>query len=170
MSTTENSRCSSPSSSTANVSFLISNKGKRLLSFHDYIFKCNKTTPWKRYWICVQKTCGVLIHTNLNDEFLTITRNHNHLANPDILKMNVLRAKMKSRILNETTSITKIYDEEIAKAGLTESIAAQFPTVIEYRTYFHTRKFRIHFIFLIRFKYEQSSTKKDTCHSNFVCV
>ncbi|CAF1140680.1 unnamed protein product [Adineta steineri] len=135
-SSTDNSRCSSPSSSSSsiNVSFFESNKGKRLLYFYDYIFKCNKATSSKRYWICVEKTCRVFIHTNLNDEFLTIVGNHNHVANPDILEMRILRAKMKSRIIHETTSITRIYDEEIAKAGLTESIAAQFPTVIEYRS------------------------------------
>ncbi len=41
---------------------------------------------------------------------------------------------MKNRILTETTSLTKIYDEEIAKSKLSTAGAAHFPTVIEYRT------------------------------------
>ncbi|CAF3916211.1 unnamed protein product [Rotaria sordida] len=36
--------------------------------------------------------------------------------------------------MSETTSITKIYDEEIAKAYLSEEVAAALPTVIEYRS------------------------------------
>ncbi|CAF3979963.1 unnamed protein product, partial [Rotaria sp. Silwood1] len=36
--------------------------------------------------------------------------------------------------MSETTSITKIYDEEIAKAYLSEGGAAALPTVIEYRS------------------------------------
>ena len=42
---------------------------------------------------------------------------------------------MKERILLETTSITKIYDEETAKANLSKCATAILATVIEYRMY-----------------------------------
>ncbi|CAF1506917.1 unnamed protein product [Adineta ricciae] len=136
MPSTENSPSSSMSPSNhPSISFVTSNKGKRLLSFGEYLFKCNKTTLSKQYWVCIEHGCGVFIHTNLNNEFLLITGDHNHVARPDILEMKVLREKMKNRILNESTSITKIYDEEVTKAALAESIAAQFPTVVEYQSY-----------------------------------
>ncbi|CAF1116496.1 unnamed protein product [Didymodactylos carnosus] len=126
----------SPSSlqETNKISFVTSNKGKPLLTFGHYLFKCNKTTDTKRYWVCIERQCGAFIHTNLNDEFLLTSGDHTHVAGPDMLEMRALREKMKNRIINETTSITKIYDEEIAKACLSESTAATFPTVVEYRS------------------------------------
>ncbi|CAF5220154.1 unnamed protein product [Rotaria magnacalcarata] len=83
--------------------------------------------------MCSESECGVYIHTNTTDELICINGNHNHSANPDQLETKLLRDKMKERILSETTSITKIYDEEIAKANLSKGVAAILPTVIEYR-------------------------------------
>ncbi|CAF1603063.1 unnamed protein product [Adineta ricciae] len=114
------------------VSFVTPNKGKQLLSLGYYLFKCNKATSSKRYWICMENGCGVFVHTDLNNKFLSITGGHNHVARPNIIEMKAPKEKMKPRILNETTSITKIYDEEIAPAGVAESVAAQFLTVIKY--------------------------------------
>jgi len=76
------------------------------------------------------------MQTNLENEFLSISSDHNHVANPDMLEIKSLKEKMKERILTETTSITKIYDEEVAKACLSEEGAATLPTIIEYRKYF----------------------------------
>jgi len=76
------------------------------------------------------------MQTNLENEFLSISSDHNHVANPDMLEIKSLKEKMKERILTETTSITKIYDEEVAKACLSEEGAAALPTIIEYRKYF----------------------------------
>ena len=43
---------------------------------------------------------------------------------------------MKNSTLNETMSITKIYDEKIAKVHLSDEGAAELPTVIvEYSMY-----------------------------------
>ncbi|CAM4845439.1 unnamed protein product, partial [Rotaria magnacalcarata] len=72
--------------------------------------------------------------TPTTDELICINGNHNHSANPDQLETKLLRDKMKERILSEKTSITKIYDEEIAKANLSKGAAAILPTVIEYRS------------------------------------
>ncbi|CAF1049196.1 unnamed protein product [Rotaria magnacalcarata] len=116
------------------ITFSISNKGKRLLIFKNYVFRCNKTTKSKIYWMCSESECGVYIHINTTDELICINGNHNHSANPDQLETKLLRDKMKERILSETTSITKIYDEEIAKANLSKGAAAILPTVIEYRS------------------------------------
>ncbi|CAF0713721.1 unnamed protein product [Adineta steineri] len=41
---------------------------------------------------------------------------------------------MKERILNETTSLTKIYDEEVKKACLSAEEIALLPTVVEFRS------------------------------------
>ena len=86
------------------------------------MFKCNKSTDSKRYWICIEGGCGVSIQTKLNNDFLSISGDHNHAIDPDVLQRKVLKEKMKDRILTETTSIITIYDEEIAKATLSEAV------------------------------------------------
>ena len=63
---------------------------------------------------------------------LCIKGYHNHSSNPDEVTVKLLRDKMKERILAETTSITKIYDEEVVKANISKGAAALMPTVVEY--------------------------------------
>ncbi|CAF4823198.1 unnamed protein product, partial [Rotaria magnacalcarata] len=41
---------------------------------------------------------------------------------------------MKERILAETTSITKICDEEIVKANISKGATALIPTVVDFRS------------------------------------
>ncbi|CAF5086664.1 unnamed protein product, partial [Rotaria sp. Silwood1] len=88
----------------------------------------------KKYWMCSERECGVYIHTSVTDELLSISGDHNHSANPDQIEVKLLRDKMKERILAETMSITKIYDEEIVKANLSKAATAIIPTVVEYRS------------------------------------
>ena len=111
-----------------------------MLLLNQFMFKCNKTTPVKKYWVCSEQGCGVSVHTTLNGELLLTTGDHEHFARPDILETKVLREKMKNRILNETTSITKIYDDEISNASLSDEGTALFPTVAEYREYLSEEK------------------------------
>ncbi|CAF5116728.1 unnamed protein product, partial [Rotaria sp. Silwood1] len=84
--------------------------------------------------MCSERECGVYIHTSVTDELLSISGDHNHSANPDQIEVKLLRDKMKERILAETMSITKIYDEEIVKANLSKAATAIIPTVVEYRS------------------------------------
>ena len=112
--------------------FGTSNKGKPVIIYNNYFFTCNKTTGSKKYWVCNEKACGVYIHTTINNEFICVKGYHNHISNPDEVTVKLLRDKMKERILAETTSITKIYDEEIVKANISKGAAALIPTVVEY--------------------------------------
>jgi hypothetical protein len=122
------------------ISFATSNKGKPLLIHENHLFKCNKKTLSKKYWVCIERECDVYIHTSITDELICITRGHNHPANPDQLAAKLLRDKMKERILAETTSITRIYDEEIVKANLSKAVAVAMPTIVEYRMYHWTHQ------------------------------
>ncbi len=133
MATGNNASNSSTSAVQNSISFLQSNKGKPLLVLNQRLFKCNKTTDSKRYWIYLEGGCGVSVHTNLANEFLSIFGIQDYAVCPDELERKALKEKMKNRILAETMSITKIYDEEIVKAKPTTAGAAQFPMVIEYR-------------------------------------
>ena len=47
------------------ISFATSNKGKLMIIYENYLFKCNETTISKKYWLCVERECGVYIHAML---------------------------------------------------------------------------------------------------------
>ena len=106
-----------------------------MLICDQYVFKCNKTTSSKKYWVCVEHTCGVYVHTSVINDFLAINGTHNHVAYPDQLEVKFLKEKMKERILAETTSLTKIYNEEVTKVTLSKEAAAVLPTVVEFRMF-----------------------------------
>jgi FLYWCH zinc finger domain len=113
-------------STSAGLLFTLSNKGKPQLIYNGHIFKCNKTTDKKKYWVCVESGCGIYIHTS---------GEHNYTANPRHIEVKLVRDKMKEQILSETTSITRISDEEIGKANLSHSATAILSTVVEFRMY-----------------------------------
>ena len=139
------------------ISLLTSNKGKPLLVYDNHLFRCNKIVPLKKYWVCNTRDCNVLLHTNTRNEFLSINRNHNHASEPHLLDVKQVKSKMKQHILNETTSFTKIYDEEIKKASLSDEATAAFPSVIEFRMYINFKKLlqkTVPLSFYIRFKQE----------------
>ena len=105
----------------------------------------------------MERGCCVYIHSTLTDELVLITDTHNHSADPDQLAAKFLRDKMKERILAETTSITRIYDEEIVKAKLSKAATAIMPTITEYRTCYliHCGEiFHLKFFSLFRVQYE----------------
>ncbi len=106
-----------------------------MIIYENYLFKLNRETESKKYWLCNKRGCGIHLHTSLNNEMICITGKHKYDANPDQITTKLLRDKMKERILDETTSITKIYDEEIARANLSKAAASIMPTILQYRTY-----------------------------------
>ncbi|CAF1532875.1 unnamed protein product [Adineta ricciae] len=115
-----------------NLSFITSNKNQPLLVMNNYVYKCNKISGQTKYWVCVVKGCGVYVHTTLNDKYSGgDTDAHTHAPNPEQIEMRKVRQKIKERAFNEVTSVGTIYDEEIAKATMTRSALAIFPTNTE---------------------------------------
>ena len=53
---------------------------------------------------------------------------HDHESSSDFIKTTRLRHQMKQRALDELASINVIYEEELAKASLSMSALAAFPT------------------------------------------
>ena len=52
----------------------------------DYVYKCNKKTAHKTYWICTYKECKKYTHTNLNDGYLCGgIEPRDHESNPGML-------------------------------------------------------------------------------------
>ncbi|CAF1052262.1 unnamed protein product [Adineta steineri] len=134
MATSIGSKISSLKIHQSEVLFTLSNKGEPQLIYENAIFNFNKENNETKYWSCVERECGVYLHTSLIDEFTRINGTHTHPVNPDQIEVKLLRDKMKARILGETTSITRIYDEEMAKAKLSKGATAIMPTIVEFRS------------------------------------
>ncbi|CAM4801428.1 unnamed protein product [Rotaria magnacalcarata] len=60
---------SSDTDETPTISFLISNKKKRLLVIDGYIYQQNKSTAKVSYWLCEIKLCNAGVHLNSDDQF-----------------------------------------------------------------------------------------------------
>lgn len=111
------------------ISFLTSNKGCDLLVKDDFIFKISKRMPSKIYWICKTKDCNAYVHTDADKTFLKSSGEHNHLLEPEDLQVHKFREVLKERVVNETTPIPKIFDEELAKAQFSPEVLANVPLV-----------------------------------------
>ena len=110
-----------------NTSFLVSirtNKGGLQLVLDGFIFKLNKRTSAKLYWKYTVVNCTAHIYTDINNNLLNKTGDHNHLVELENLKVKQFRTVRKARVINETIPIQKIYDDEIIKANFSLEILA----------------------------------------------
>ena len=121
------------SNTSDNPYFLVSNKGKPLLVLNDYVFKKNKETKTKKYWVCQTSGCGAYVHTSIQDVVLKITSEHNHLPHPENMALKSFRTKVKQRVMKETTPIIKIYEEEIVASQMSPQTLAIMPLARELR-------------------------------------
>ena len=121
-----------PSTNSTDIKFIPSNKGQPLLVFNHYIYKCNKKTPKKKYWICVVSGCSMYIHTDINNNYITGGQSeHAHPSNPEHIQVKQTREQIKQRVINEQTPIGQIYDEETSKSVMNSVAVAIFPTAHE---------------------------------------
>ncbi|CAF3480707.1 unnamed protein product, partial [Rotaria sp. Silwood2] len=113
------------------LSFLVSNKGKLLLVLNDFVYRLKKQTNDKKYWICQENGCTAYVHTDIDNIFIKSSGDHNHLCEPELVKVKQFRSNLKNRAIQETTAISKIYEEEIIKSRLSTGTLAKLPLVRE---------------------------------------
>ncbi|CAF4164323.1 unnamed protein product, partial [Rotaria sordida] len=113
------------------ISFITSNKGKPLLVHDNYIYYASKTTATVKYWKCEDRSCNVGVHTSIKDAFIKTVGNHSHLQSPEEIEVRTFKQNIKRRVINETTVITKIYDEELARQQMSQTAAAIIPSSYE---------------------------------------
>ena len=111
------------------VFFLDSNKGNQQLVHDGHIYRRNKQTNLKIYWTCKTKSCVASVHTDTNSNFLQSNGEHNHLLEPEDIELLRFRSVLKARVVNETAPISKIYDEELAKARFSPEVLASVPMI-----------------------------------------
>lgn len=123
-------RCIMPS--TPALTFSTSNKHNQILICDGFVYHLNRTRPKMKYWRCKVRTCSAYIHTDHNDQYLGKSGEHDgHLPNPENIEIASFRHKLKERVINETTAIGKIYETELAAAGLSEAALVMTPSADE---------------------------------------
>ena len=110
------------------ISFIISQKGKKMLNIDNFIFKLNKTTNTKKYYRCGDSRCTVTVHTDLEDIILNIKGDHCHPPEPEEIQIRTFKQAVKTRAINESTPIPQIYDEEAARIDLSKLSIAALPS------------------------------------------
>ncbi len=123
---------SSTNSAKPTISTTTSNKRKLMLVIEGYNFQLKNFNQDRtvKFWRCANRTCRVLIHTTLENEFLRYGRNlslHSHLPKPPASEVRNLREAMRKRAENETTSLQKIAEQEVRQALLTAEALAILP-------------------------------------------
>ncbi|CAF5154183.1 unnamed protein product, partial [Rotaria sp. Silwood1] len=97
---------------TANeISFIISQKGNKMLNINNFIFKLNKTTSTTKYYRCEDSRCTVTARTDLQDTILNIKGDHCHPPEPEEIQIRTFKQVVKTRAISESTPIPQIYDE-----------------------------------------------------------
>ena len=86
------------------------------------------------FWHCANGDCGVLLHTNLNNEFIRYSGkniNHKHLRNPATLEIRDLKEKMRQRAETEVVPLQEIAEQEVRNGVLTGDALANLPNIFE---------------------------------------
>jgi hypothetical protein len=110
------------------ISWLTSNKGKRLLIIDGFVFQSNKVLTKVTYWKCEIKECGATAHTDSNDQLVKERGTHTHLPSPERNEIRSLKKAAKDRVKVEAISVTQIYEEELAHAQLSTTALATAPS------------------------------------------
>ncbi|CAF1317085.1 unnamed protein product [Didymodactylos carnosus] len=86
-----------------------------------------------KFWRCANRNCGVLLHTNLNNQFVRFSGNisdHSHLPNPAASEIRTLREQMQKRAKNEILPLQEIAEQEVRKGLLTGETLAVLPNIL----------------------------------------
>jgi hypothetical protein len=103
------------------LSFTTSNHGKTMLIYAGYVYRLKKSTKKVKYWICQSNSCAANVHTNVDNQFIKANGQHRHLPAPERIEVRDLKNKVKKRVEDETTSVPKIYEEELARSNLSST-------------------------------------------------
>lgn len=110
------------------ISFIMSQKGTKMLNIDNFIFKLNKTTNTKKYYRCMDPSCTVTVHTDLDDAILKLNDDHCHPPEPEEVQIRIFKQSVKERAIAEATPIPQLYDEEAARIDLSTLSIATLPS------------------------------------------
>lgn len=114
------------------ISYINSTHDKRQLIFHGARFCVKQENLTSILWRCVKTDCPASISISNMDKVLRANENHNHLIDPNDIKLLELRHKLKQEAQTSSDTIDKIvelsYSNMITKEKITDSIV-KFPTL-----------------------------------------
>ncbi|CAF5148125.1 unnamed protein product, partial [Rotaria sp. Silwood1] len=115
-----------------NISYINSTHGKRHLIFHGARFCLKQKNLSSVLWRCIKSNCSASISVSNNDTILRINENHNHLIDPNDIKILELRHQLKLEAQTTSAPIDAIvevgYSNMITKEKITDSIV-KFSTI-----------------------------------------
>ncbi|CAF4333282.1 unnamed protein product [Rotaria sp. Silwood2] len=76
---------------TDKISFIMSQKGKKMLNINNFIFKLNKTTSTTKYYRCEDSCCTVTARTDLEDIILNVKSDHCHPPEPEEIQIRTFK-------------------------------------------------------------------------------
>ncbi len=114
-----------------------------MLVYSGYIYRLKKWTEKVKYWSCKSNGCTANIHTNAQDHFIKAGGDHQHLPSPEQIELRNLKKKVKDRVQVETTSIPKIYEEELARSNLSSVALTLAPVLGEASTFYIVEIFNV---------------------------
>jgi hypothetical protein len=116
------------------LEYSVTTKGKRVVLFNGYIYTLNQDRGKVKYWRCEDRTCAASVRTDENDSYKAHTGTHNgHLPSPERIEILEFKRKVKERVITETTPISRIYDQELAAASLSQTALALAPSAKDSR-------------------------------------
>ena len=116
------------------LTFGYSTKSKPTVCFDGYIYTLNKDRGTVKYWRCEDRSCSAFLHTDGNDKYKAHTGTHaGHLPSPERVELMTLSRKVKERVVKETMTIARIYEQELATARLSRTALALAPSAREAR-------------------------------------
>jgi len=106
-----------------------------MLTVDGYYFPMKNYNKAKtmKFWRCANRNCGLLLHTNLNDEFVRFSGSvteHSHLPNPVELEIRTLREEMRQRAEHELVPLQEIAEQEVRKGLMTGEALAVLPNIL----------------------------------------
>ncbi|CAF2534418.1 unnamed protein product [Rotaria sp. Silwood2] len=113
------------------ISFTTSNRGKRMLVYSGYVYRLKRPTVKVKYCVWQSNGCAASVHTNTNDDFIKANGHHRHMPAPERIELRDLKNKVKDRVQGETTSVPKIYEEELARSNLSSVALTLAPLTVE---------------------------------------
>jgi hypothetical protein len=114
------------------ISYINSTHGKRQLLFDGGRFCVKQKNLNSILWRCIRTNCSASITISDNDSILRMNEIHNHLVEPNEIKLLELRYKLKKEAQTTSTPIDKIvesaYSDMIVEGKITDSVL-KFPTI-----------------------------------------
>ena len=112
----------------------VTTKGKCVILLNGYIDILNQDRGKVKYWHCKDRTHVASVRTDGHNHYKVHTGTHNgHPPSPERIEIRKFKTKVKELVIMETTSIARIYEQELATANLSQTALELAPAAKDSR-------------------------------------